>query len=80
MDLLHLIGKVLTCGGAPGKAGTNGQGGKGGPGGDGGSSYSWTEYSTEYYTDSDGNSQSRSVSTSNYNFGGSTGPQGKNGV
>ena len=62
-------------GGAGGPPGMNGSGGSGGAGGDGGDSYSWTE--TEYYTDSNGNRQSRTHWHSN--SGGSDGSPGRSG-
>ncbi len=65
----------LVHGGAGGHRGQHGPGGVGGPGGPGGSSYSWTE--TEYYTDNEGNQQSRT--TYHSNPGGSSGPRGSNG-
>lgn len=69
---------LLRChldGGPGGPPGRNGAGGAGGPGGRGGSSYSWTD--TETYTDSNGQSQTRS--TSHTNWGGSDGPAGPSG-
>ncbi len=62
-------------GGVGGRAGFNGAGGPGGSGGSGGSSYSWTE--TEHYTDSQGQSQTRT--THHSNSGGSRGPSGSAG-
>ncbi|HHH28156.1 MAG TPA: hypothetical protein ENK57_07400 [Polyangiaceae bacterium] len=62
-------------GGDPGRPGRNGSGGDGGPGGRGGSSYHWTE--TESYTDSQGNTQTRTIHRSNP--GGSDGPDGSSG-
>lgn len=62
-------------GGDGGKAGANGYGGSGGAGGDGGDSYSWSE--TDYYTDSQGNRQSRT--TWHSNSGGSDGSSGSSG-
>jgi hypothetical protein len=62
-------------GGPGGRTGFNGAGGSGGPGGSGGSSYSWTE--TEHYTDSQGNSQTRT--THHSNSGGSDGSPGSSG-
>lgn len=62
-------------GGDGGAAGQNGIAGIGGPGGEGGDSYSWSE--TERYTDSSGNSQTRSVS--HRNSGGSDGRPGRDG-
>lgn len=65
----------LVVGGPGGAAGAHGPGGRGGPGGDGGSSYSWTE--TESYTDSNGNTQTRT--THHSNPGGSDGYSGSSG-
>lgn len=62
-------------GGRGGVAGQNGDGGDGGRGGPGGSSYSWTE--TESYTDSNG--QSRTRTTHHSNPGGSRGRSGRSG-
>lgn len=73
---LLMLPKLDVSGGAGGSAGAHGHGGSGGAGGRGGSSYSWTE--TESYTDSDGNSQTRS--TTHYNSGGSDGPPGRSGA
>lgn len=70
--LLMLVAQDVS-GGQGGSAGRNGSGGAGGRGGRGGSSYSWTE--TESYTDSQGNSQSRT--TYHSNSGGSDGPRGR---
>ena len=67
--------EALVTGGAGGAPGAHGAGGRGGPGGDGGDSYSWTEYET--YTDSDGNSQTRTIHHSQP--GGSPGPRGADG-
>lgn len=72
--LLMLLTKDVR-GGDGGTAGDNGDGGYGGDGGDGGSSYSWTE--TESYTDSNGNSQTRT--TWHSNSGGSDGISGRRG-
>ncbi len=81
-DLLILFTHDIN-GGKGGKAGKNGSGGSGGAGGRGGSSYSWTEteYDTESYTDSDGNSQTRTVTrtTHHSNSGGSDGSRGRSG-
>ncbi|MFO0547275.1 MAG: hypothetical protein U0271_02745 [Polyangiaceae bacterium] len=74
MQLAMLVGSDVR-GGAAGLAGAHGQGGSGGPGGRGGSSYSWTE--TEHYTDSNGQSQTRTHHHSN--SGGSDGPRGAQG-
>lgn len=63
-------------GGPGGAAGNNGPGGSGGSGGPGGSSYSWTE--TESYTDSQGQSQTRT--THHSNSGGSSGRPGNSGM
>lgn len=62
-------------GGEGGDPGRHGSGGSGGPGGSGGSSYHWTE--SETYTDSQGNSQTRT--TSHSNPGGSSGRAGRDG-
>ena len=75
-DLLMLAPTAVIAGGNGGIGGQGGAGGAGGAGGRGGSSYSWTE--TEYYTDSDGNQQSRTHS--HYNSGGSDGRHGNSGV
>ncbi len=72
--LLMLIDPALE-GGPGGKAGRNGRLGSGGAGGSGGSSYTWTE--SETYTDSSGQSQTRTSSHSN--SGGSRGFDGRNG-
>jgi hypothetical protein len=72
--LMHVVHDVH--GGKGGERGRNGAGGAPGSGGAGGSSYSWSE--TEYYTDSQGNQQSRSVS--HYSSGGSSGPSGNPGA
>lgn len=65
----------LVVGGQGGHAGRHGRGGAGGSGGPGGSSYSWTE--SESYTDSEGNTQTRT--TFHSNPGGSRGPSGSSG-
>ncbi len=70
-----LLIEPAIAGGRGGAPGVNGRGGAGGPGGAGGSSYSWTE--SESYTDSDGNSQSRT--THHSNPGGSRGRSGGTG-
>jgi len=62
-------------GGDGGDPGHNGQGGGGGSGGRGGDSYSWT--TTSSYTDSQGNSQTRTHYHSN--SGGSNGSSGSSG-
>jgi len=72
--LLMLVSHAVDAG-KGGALGTNGSGGYGGSGGDGGDSYRWT--TTETYTDSDGNSRTRS--RSHYNPGGSDGPPGSSG-
>src|SRR6185295_9131902 len=72
--LLMLVAQDIG-GGKGGREGENGDGGSGGPGGEGGSSYSWTE--TESYTDSNGQSQTRT--TFHSNSGGSDGPSGRSG-
>ncbi|MEZ4310627.1 MAG: hypothetical protein R3F14_21500 [Polyangiaceae bacterium] len=76
-DDTHLL--VLTRhevkGGGGGAPGQNGTGGMGGAGGSGGSSYSWTE--TDSYTDSNGQTQTRT--THHSNPGGSSGPSGRSG-
>ncbi len=72
--LLMLVRSAVD-GGEGGDPGDNGSGGDGGPGGSGGSAYHWTE--TESYTDSDGNSQTRS--TSHSSSGGSRGRPGRRG-
>ncbi|RYZ67613.1 MAG: hypothetical protein EOP09_10740, partial [Proteobacteria bacterium] len=61
------------------RTGTPGRPGDGGTGGRGGSSYSWTDYETENYTDSEGNQQSRSNPVSKSNSGGSSGYSGNSG-
>lgn len=63
-------------GGPGGGPGSNGPGGSGGAGGSGGSSYSWTE--SESYTDSNGQSQTRT--TYHSNSGGSSGRTGSSGM
>lgn len=63
-------------GGPGGAPGHNGPGGSGGAGGSGGSSYSWTE--SESYTDSNGQSQTRT--THHSNSGGSSGRSGNSGM
>ena len=65
----------LVQGGKGGKRGLHGSGGAGGSGGSGGSSYSWTE--SESYTDSNGNTQTRT--THHSNSGGSSGRSGSRG-
>jgi hypothetical protein len=72
--LLMLVRHAVDGGGG-GAPGRNGAGGPGGPGGRGGSSHSWTE--TDYYTDSEGNTQSRTSYHSNP--GGADGPPGASG-
>lgn len=72
---LFMLVDLAVGGGRGGKAGQNGRGGSGGAGGSGGSSYSWTE--TETYTDSNGNSQTRT--THHSNRGGNDGPPGRSG-
>ncbi len=64
---------------AGGRRGEHGSPGAGGDGGRGGSSYSWTETDTEYYTDSEGNQQSRTNTTYHSNPGGSNGSTGSRG-
>jgi hypothetical protein len=80
--LLMLLDHDVT-GGAASLPGANGSGGSGGRGGSGGSSYSWTEshHDTETYTDSNGHSQTRSVTryTHHSNPGGSSGSNGSSG-
>jgi hypothetical protein len=73
-QLLMLVEHAIH-GGTGGQPGMNGAGGSGGPGGSGGSSYSWTE--TESYTDSQGNSQTRT--THHSKPGGWSGPAGSPG-
>lgn len=71
--LLLIQTKVESISG--GRKGEHGSPGPGGSGGRGGSSYSWTE--TDYYTDSQGNRQSRTTYHSNPGgSSGSTGPSG----
>jgi hypothetical protein len=73
----HLVLLVNTecLGGRGGRAGSNGNGGSGGAGGRGGRSYEWTEIET--YTDSQGQTQTRT--TYNSNPGGNSGPSGSPG-
>ena len=72
---LLMLAETSVDGGRGGKAGRNGRPGTGGLGGSGGSSYSWTESDT--YTDSSGQSQTRT--THHSNSGGSRGFDGRNG-
>ncbi len=72
--LLMLIRHDVAAG-VGGRPGINGGGGSGGSGGRGGDSYSWSE--SESYTDSNGNSQTRT--TWHRNPGGSDGPSGSPG-
>ena len=71
-DLLMLVRRHVD-GGAGGKPGANGAGGEGGPGGDGGRAYTWTTSSVEYYSDSQGRRQPRTVYHQHRNPGGSDG-------
>lgn len=70
-----MLVKHSVRGGEGGRAGTHGLGGSGGDGGPGGDSYHWS--TTEYYTDSNGQRQSRS--NSHRNPGGSRGSRGRDG-
>lgn len=72
---LLMLPVAEVSGGEGGAPGENGRGGDGGAGGPGGSSHSWSE--TEWYTDSEGKSQTRSVS--HWNPGGSNGRPGTDG-
>lgn len=72
--LLMLVREDIR-GGKGGAVGANGAGGSGGAGGDGGDSYSWTE--SESYTDSNGDTQTRT--TWHHNSGGSDGTSGSSG-
>ncbi|MCA9685937.1 MAG: hypothetical protein KC457_27440, partial [Myxococcales bacterium] len=65
----------LVAGGKGGRPGSHGIGGAGGSGGSGGSSYHWTE--TQSYTDSNGQTQTRS--THHHTPGGSRGSSGSSG-
>lgn len=77
-DLMALVKRNLKAG-TPGKHGRHGEGGRGGEGGPGGSSYSWTETRTETYTDSQGNTKTRTRYVHKSNPGGSRGPSGSRG-
>jgi hypothetical protein len=72
---LLILAEHAVQGGGGGAAGQHGFAGAGGDGGPGGSSYSWT--TTESYTNSQGQSQSRTVHHSN--AGGRDGPSGRDG-
>lgn len=74
LDLLLAV-QWLLAPGRPGRPGAPGEGGSGGAGGRGGSSYTWTE--SETYTDSQGQSQTRT--TYHSNPGGSDGDHGLSG-
>lgn len=76
---LLMLTKYQVSGGRGGLPGTHGRGGAGGAGGDGGRSHSWTTTSTEYYTDAQGQRQSRSVTHHHRNRGGSDGRSGMRG-